>query len=126
MADCVEAVPTDQAAYGGMRRRLKTTRQGYTRQVSHGGLDLQVTINFNDDEPAEMFIHSSATGSDMAGLLHTIAVTASLALQYGVPWRKINEKWRGMRFGTVQTDDALSVVDAIAAAVEAICESRHF
>lgn len=122
MENSIDVISADQAAHNGHRRRLGTQRWGHTREVNHGGLQLQLTINFfSDGRPAEIFIHSAATGSDLGGMLHALAVTASLAMQYGVPWEKIHEKWRGMRFGCIQTKQALSVIDALALAMEKTC-----
>lgn len=89
------------------RRRLPPERPGVTRSLR---------IHYSvDGEPAEMRVYATKSfdaegrvceiiltcnkqGSMERGLLHTLGVTASLALQSGVTAEKLAEKWRGIEF----------------------------
>ena len=81
------------------RRRLPDTRRSLTHRFDISGHEGCITVGFYDDgRPAEIFVKMSKHGSTISGLLDTIAVLASMALQYGVPanlWRE-NLSTRGL------------------------------
>lgn len=53
---------------------------------------------YPDGSPGEIFIHASHSGSTIKGLLDVWAVTASIALQHGVPLRTLSDKLSFTRF----------------------------
>jgi hypothetical protein len=58
-----------------------------------------ITVGFYDDgRPGEVFIKVAKHGSTISGLLDTIAVLTSLALQYGVPVDVLARKFEFTRF----------------------------
>jgi ribonucleoside-diphosphate reductase alpha chain len=78
------------------------------------------TGEYTDGRVAEIFLKGDRAGSTISGLLDALSITASLALQSGVPVETLVEKWERMQFepaGTT-TDPELprvsSIVDAIA------------
>ena len=73
---------TDQPAQ--QRNRLPTTRQGDTHKITVGPVSPYVTANRADDGTVrELFVKA-----DMGwqGWADALAVTASMALQYGCPF----------------------------------------
>ena len=106
---------------GGRRHKLPATRPAVTHTVHVGGNSLYITLGYNPDgSPGEMFLRVARAGSTLAGLLDTLAVTTSIALQYGAPLADILEHWRGTHFAPAgPTGDsampmATSLADAIA------------
>jgi ribonucleoside-diphosphate reductase alpha chain len=53
---------------------------------------------YPDGRPGEVFIKMAKEGSTVAGLMDTIGILSSVALQYGVPIEKLAEKFAGTRF----------------------------
>ena len=82
------------------RRRLPDMRPSMTRKTLIEGHEFYITVGFYDDEPgrcqpAEVFVTASknqATAVNAA--IQAWMVTMSLALQSGVPWSKLFEKFR--------------------------------
>ena len=107
------------------RERLPEERQGLTKRIHlrHAKGDLKVYVQtgtYPDGRLAEVFIKADKAGSTISGLLDALSITASLALQYGVPVETLIEKWSRMIFepsGTT-TDPEMrqvsSIVDAVA------------
>jgi len=92
-----------------------------------------VIVGFFDDEftsaemaadPAEIFVKISKHGSDVSGLLSTLALTASVALQSGTPWPSLRDKWDGIRFGDLADTRYRSLVDAVLNGVDACVTER--
>ena len=83
--------------YSTMKRhRLPVTRKGTTTKIQCGAVSLYVTINADaQGVPREMFAKAD---QGWQGWCDALAVTASLAMQYGCPLADILAKWRGMRF----------------------------
>jgi ribonucleoside-diphosphate reductase alpha chain len=111
------------------RERLPAERKGLTKEIClryrvEGGtaeLDLYVTTGeYPDGRLGEIFLKSDRTGSTISGLLDALSITASLALQSGVPVETLVEKWARMQFepsGTTGDPDlprVSSIVDAVA------------
>ena len=89
------------------------TRTGLTRKFDCG-LDVYLTVNSKPTgEPGEVFIKLGKQGSTVSGLMQAWAVTISAALQRGVPWSELREKYRDTKFEP-STEDYTSLVDAIA------------
>jgi ribonucleoside-diphosphate reductase alpha chain len=107
------------------RRRLPDERPGFTKRIHlrHREGDLKIYVStgtFPDGTLGELFIKADKAGSTISGLLDSLSVTASLALQHGVPIETIVEKWGRMQFdpsGTTTDPDmrqVSSIVDAVA------------
>ena len=101
--------------------RIKTIRLTYPVVGGHALLKIYVQAGeYADGRLGEIFLRGDCMGSTISGLLDALSITASLALQSGVPVETLVEKWERMQFapaGTT-TDPELprvaSIVDAIA------------
>lgn len=82
------------------RKRLPDEREAITRKFEIAGHDFYLTIGLypDDHQPGEVFIRSAKEGSTLAGLLDTIGILLSLALQYHVPLKAITDKLSYSRF----------------------------
>ncbi len=89
----------EQSRSGPRRRRLPDTRRSITHKFSISGHEGYITAGLYDDgTPGEVFIKMAKMGSTVSGLVDTIAVLTSLALQYGVPVGKLADKFQHTRF----------------------------
>ena len=102
------------------RRRLPDQRSSVTHKFDVGGQEGYVTVGLYDDgSPGEVFVTISKEGSTIRGLMDSVAVLTSLALQYGVPLEDLARKFEGTRFepyGFTNNPDlpqATSLVDYI-------------
>jgi len=105
------------------RTKLPETRyHGVTKRVSACGYEFYLTVNFYPDtlKPGEVFIIIASTGSVISGFVDALALTISVALQYGVPIEVLLGKYRHMRFEPQGPPDYSSLVDAFAVAIEEI------
>ena len=103
-----------------IRRRLADTRDSRTHKFSVGGHEGYMHVGFFDDgTPGEVFLTMSKQGSTIAGLMDSIAILISVALQYGVPLESLVDKFSHVRFepsGFTQDPDipmAKSIVDYV-------------
>ncbi|MHB8860957.1 MAG: TSCPD domain-containing protein [Pirellulaceae bacterium] len=83
------------------RRRLPDTRSSVTQKFSVSGHEGYITVGLYPDgrnTPAEVFIRMSKQGSTVSGLMDTIAILTSLALQYGVSVESLAKKFQHTRF----------------------------
>jgi ribonucleoside-diphosphate reductase alpha chain len=81
------------------RERLPETRQSLTHKFEVGQLEGYITVGFYEDgRPGEVFLKIAKHGSTISGLLDTIAVLTSMALQYGVPVETLARKFEFTRF----------------------------
>ncbi len=81
------------------RNRLPETRASVTHKFSIRDLEGYVTVGFYEDgRPGELFVKVAQHGSMISGLLDTIAVLTSIALQYGVPIETLTRKFEFSRF----------------------------
>ncbi len=79
--------------------KLPDTRKGLTHKFSVNGSEGYITVGLYDDgRPGEMFLVMAKEGSTLSGLVDVLAMTASLALQHGVPLTTIIKKWQNVRF----------------------------
>jgi ribonucleoside-diphosphate reductase alpha chain len=113
-------VQPDLIPMGPRRERLPDTRRSLTHKFSIGGHEGYIIIGFYaDGRPGELFINMAKEGSTIGGLMDTIGVLTSLALQYGVPLDALVRKFEHTRFepnGFTRDPDipiAKSVVDYI-------------
>ena len=114
-----------QSAHTPSRKSLGVLRHGVTKKVEACGYKFYVTVNFYDDshEPGEVFIAIGKEGGVIAGFVDALAVTFSVALQYGVPKEVILEKYKHMRFDPMDHHNP-SLVHAIAEAIESVCDEQ--
>jgi len=99
------------------KHEFPETRKGLTRKFNCG-LDVYLTVNLKPDgEPGEVFVKLGKQGSTVSGLMQAWAVTISAALQRGVPWSDLKEKYVETRFDP-WTDEYTSLVDAVARNVD--------
>lgn len=99
------------------RRALGDVRAGLTLKHKACGFKYYVTVNFFTDEkyklqPAEVFIRIAKEGSTVAGFIEALAITISIAWQYGVPWDVLYQKYLHQIFEP-RDDKNSSLVDAI-------------
>jgi ribonucleoside-diphosphate reductase alpha chain len=81
------------------RRRLPDERPSVTHKFRVGEQEGYITVGlFEDGQPGEVFITISKEGSTIRGLMDSVAVLTSLALQYGVPLEDLVRKFRGVHF----------------------------
>jgi ribonucleoside-diphosphate reductase alpha chain len=105
----------------GSRRKMPNTRKSVTHKFELSGTEMYVTVGFYPDgSPGEIFIVASKQGSTINGLMDTLSITISHALQYGCPVSKLYEKFTGTKFqpdgwGTIGTQNYhfTSIVDYI-------------
>jgi len=100
------------------------TLPSHTRRihVGHGADALTVYTNlvFEDGKPHMLMLTCSKQGSLDRGLLHLLGVTATLALQAGVPLATVAAAWRNTAFdpagvtGDADMPMVSSIGDAIA------------
>ncbi len=102
------------------RRHLPDERRSVTHKFRVGEQEGYVTVGLYDDGmPGEIFVNISKEGSTIRGLMDSVAVLTSVALQYGVPLRNLVEKFRGVHFepagmtSNPQVATASSLVDYI-------------
>lgn len=97
--------------------RFPETRSGLTRKIECG-LDVYITVNaMPDGEPAEIFVKLGKQGSAISGLMHAWVVTISAALQRGVLWSDLRDKYVDSRFEP-NTHEYASLVDAVSRTVD--------
>jgi ribonucleoside-diphosphate reductase alpha chain len=81
------------------RRHLPDERRSVTHKFRVGEQEGYVTVGLYDEgTPGEIFVNISKEGSTIRGLMDSVAVLTSVALQYGVPLRSLVEKFRGVHF----------------------------
>ena len=70
-----------------------------THKFRVGEQEGYVTVGLYDDgAPGEIFVNISKEGSTIRGLMDSVAVMTSVALQYGVPLENLVGKFRGVHF----------------------------
>ena len=113
------AAPAD--AHVPVRRRLPDDRAALTHKFSVGGQEGYITVGLYDDgSPGEVFVKMSKQGSTVSGLMDSVAIAWSMALQHGVPVESLISKYIDHRFepsgftGNPRIPMARSVVDYLA------------
>lgn len=103
-----------------VRRRLPDERQAITHKFRVGEQEGYMTVGlFEDGTPGEIFVNVSKQGSTVSGLMDTVAMLTSYALQYGVPVSELAGKMKNTRFepsgptGNPQIPLASSIVDYV-------------
>jgi ribonucleoside-diphosphate reductase alpha chain len=110
--EVVEAAPR--------RRRLPDVRHAVTHKFSIAGHDGYLTVGeYEDGMPGEMFLKMAKEGSTISGLMDSVALVTSMALQHGVPLKTLVDKLSHKRFepaGFTQNQEipiAKSVMDYV-------------
>ena len=81
------------------RERLPHTRRSITHKFSVAGHEGYITVGmYPDGRPAELFITMAKEGSTIRGLMDSVGILASMALQYGVPVQALANKLSHSRF----------------------------
>jgi ribonucleoside-diphosphate reductase alpha chain len=87
------AVPTP------VRRRLPASRHAVCHKFDIAGHEGYLHVGFYEDgTPGEIFIKMAKEGSTVSGLMDTIGVLTSMALQFGVPLEVLVQKFSHVRF----------------------------
>jgi len=82
-----------------VRNRLPDTRQSITHKFKINGHQGYITVGlFEDGKPGELFIKMAKQGSTLSGLMDTVGILTSLALQFGVPIESLARKFEYLRF----------------------------
>jgi ribonucleoside-diphosphate reductase alpha chain len=124
MADAAHPAPASSTAPrpagAPYRRHLPDERQSVTHKFRVGEQEGYITVGlYEEGLPGEIFVNISKEGSTIRGLMDSVAVLTSVALQYGVPLRNLVEKFRGVHFepngltSNAQIPTASSLVDYI-------------
>ena len=102
------------------RRRLPDERESITHKFRVADQEGYVTVGlYEDGTPGEVFVTISKEGSTIRGLMDSVAVLTSLALQYGVPVDDLARKFGGVRFephgftNDPELPQATSIIDYI-------------
>ena len=84
---------------GMHRRKMAKDADAKRHGFSVGGMEGYLhTGLFPDGTPGEVFITGSNQGSTVSGLLASLAIVTSMALQYGVPLESLVNKLENVRF----------------------------
>jgi ribonucleoside-diphosphate reductase alpha chain len=95
----MEAAAAAPAGPQPVRRRLPTDRQALCHKFDVAGHEGYIHVGFFEDgTPGEIFIKMAKEGSTVSGLMDTIGVLTSMALQYGVPLEVLVSKFSHVRF----------------------------
>ena len=81
------------------RERLPDERDAITHHFSVGGHDGYVTVGlYPDGRPGELFFRVTKEGSTVNGLMDSLGISMSMALQHGVPLKDLVRKLAHLRF----------------------------
>jgi len=82
-----------------VRRHLPTDRQALCHKFEVAGHEGYLHVGFFEDgTPGEIFIKMAKEGSTISGLMDSVGVLTSMALQYGVPLEVLVSKFSHVRF----------------------------
>ncbi len=120
VTDVLAAAPAVSGRREPYRRRLPDERQSVTHKFRVGDQEGYVTVGlYEDGLPGEVFVKISKEGSTVSGLMDTVAMLTSYALQYGVPVETLAAKLKSTRFepsgitGNPEIPFATSLVDYV-------------
>jgi ribonucleoside-diphosphate reductase alpha chain len=87
------------ATRGPARERLPNERKAVTHHFEVGGHDGYVTVGlYPDGRPGEIFFRVTKEGSTVNGLMDSLGLAMSMALQHGVPLKDLVRKLAHLRF----------------------------
>jgi ribonucleoside-diphosphate reductase alpha chain len=93
------AAPEAAAGPRPVRRRLPADRNAMCHKFDIAGHEGYIHVGFFEDgTPGEIFIKMAKEGSTISGLMDTVGVLTSMALQYGVPLEVLVSKFSHVRF----------------------------
>jgi ribonucleoside-diphosphate reductase alpha chain len=82
-----------------VRRRLPTDCHSVRHKFEIAGHEGYIHVGFYEDgAPGEIFIKMAKEGSTISGLMDTIGILTSMALQYGVPLEALVQKFSHVRY----------------------------
>ena len=117
---CSLPIWADAGAERPRRRKLPDLRRAITHKFSISGHEGYITVGlYEDGQPGEVFVKMAKEGSSISGLMDSLAIMTSYALQYGVPLKFLVDKFSHSRFepsGFTQNPDipiAKSVTDYV-------------
>src|SRR5262249_13078721 len=88
------ATPEPAAVAKPVRRRLPADRNAACHKFDIAGHEGYIHVGFFEDgTPGEIFIKMAKEGSTISGLMDTVGVLTSMALQYGVPLEVLVSKF---------------------------------
>ncbi len=107
----------EKALAGPVRRKLPSRRSAVIQKFNIDNHEGYVTFGlYKDGTPGEMFINMSKEGSTLGGLMDSVGILTSMALQYGVPIEALVKKFRHQKFepyGLVWDDDRIKTASSI-------------
>jgi ribonucleoside-diphosphate reductase alpha chain len=82
------------------RIRLPDERQAITHKFKIGSENKgYLTVGlYEDGSPGEIFIRMSKKGATLSALLHSLSISTSMSLQYGVPLKSLVKKFINTKF----------------------------
>jgi len=87
------------AEFQPVRRRLPQDCRSLRHKFDIAGHEGYIHVGqYEDGTPGELFIKIAKEGSTIAGLMDTIGILTSMALQYGVPLEVLVNKFSHVRF----------------------------
>ncbi|HVM98362.1 MAG TPA: vitamin B12-dependent ribonucleotide reductase, partial [Candidatus Acidoferrales bacterium] len=82
-----------------VRRRLPNDCRSLRHKFDIAGHEGYIHVGtYDDGQPGEIFIKIAKEGSTVSGLMDTIGILTSMALQYGVPLEVLVDKFSHVRF----------------------------
>lgn len=107
------------------RTRLEETREGLIKRARVANFEYDITVNFFKDtaNPGEVFIKIAKEGSTVSGLADALAIAISIALQSGVKWEVLGNKYLGAIFEP-RDDSSSSLIDSFTKSVNELIERR--
>ncbi|MCI4349058.1 MAG: vitamin B12-dependent ribonucleotide reductase [Thermoplasmata archaeon] len=91
--------PTAGGPRGPAREKLPDERKAITHHFQVGGHDGYVTVGlYPDGRPGELFFRVTKEGSTVNGLMDSLGISMSMALQHGVPLKDLVRKLAHLRF----------------------------
>ncbi len=87
------------AEFRPVRRKLPADCQSIRHKFDIAGHEGYIHVGlYEDGKPGEIFIKIAKEGSTVSGLMDTIGILTSMALQYGVPLEVLVDKFSHVRF----------------------------
>jgi ribonucleoside-diphosphate reductase alpha chain len=94
-----EPAPVEGGRPKPQRVHLPDERRSVTHKFQVGEQEGYITVGLYDDgQPGEVFLRVSKQGSTVSGLMESLGLLTSVALQYGVPLEGLARKMKNSRF----------------------------
>ncbi len=98
-AELVESDVVEVPIERPVRKRLPDERTAIAHKFSIGGHEGYIHVGlYEDGTPGEVFLRMNKEGSVISGLMDSVAILTSVALQYGVPLESLVNKFSHVRF----------------------------